>query len=132
MSNWLFARVTNADCVNTRGCYSVGTFMPKSRGRSHTSLTETAALVVKVLSTYADIKMIAPGEITSTRQATTGQRWLTAVYTPAGMELIISGQSTQKVAVHTTVDAQVVFAQLRQDKRLRSFRSKERSRFPGT
>ena len=105
--------------------------MPKPRGRSHTSLTETATAVVKVLRGLPGVKMIAPGEITSTRRAGTGQRFLTAVYTPAGMELIITGQSTQKVAVHTTRDPQAIVAELKKDKRLRSFAVKERRRAPG-
>ena len=105
--------------------------MPKPRGRSHTSLTETAAVVVKALHRLAGVKMVAPGEIVSTRGSGAGQRFLTAVYTPAGMELIITGQSTQRVAVHTDRDPKVVFSELCSDKRLHSFILKERERSPG-
>ena len=105
--------------------------MPKPRGRNHTSLTETAAIVVKALQGVPGIKMIAPGEIASPRRNRTGKRWITAVFTKAGMELIISGQGTQKIAVHTSADACMIFQQLQQDKRLQSFQFKTRLRVPG-
>ena len=86
--------------------------MPKPRGREHSTLTETATLVVSELTKISGIKMIAPG-------------------TTAGFELIISGQSTQKVAVHTTVDPRAIFATLKASKKLREFVFKERERRPG-
>ncbi len=103
--------------------------MPKPRGREHTSLTETAALVVRELEKVPGIKMIAPGEI-RTNQRSTHTRFITAAYTNAGFELLISGQGSQKVAVHTTTDPVSVFATLKESKRLREFVFKERERKP--
>lgn len=109
-------------------CYA--SYMPKPRGRSHTTLTETAELVVKTLYKLPNIKMIAPGHITTgARQSS--KRFVTVVYTTAGFELIISGQSTQKVAVHTTGKVSTVIRQLKSDKALRDFHFKVRSRKPG-
>jgi hypothetical protein len=71
--------------------------MARKRGSSHTTLTETADEVVRVLMGFSGIKMIAPGIIDARRS---GKRYVTAVYTTAGMELIISGTGVQKVAVH--------------------------------
>ena len=104
--------------------------MPKSRGREHTSLTETATVVVRELQKIPNIKMIAPGEIRPSRR-TTSKRFVTAVFTPAGFELLISGQSSQRVAVHTTKNPDVVLQQLRDSKRLRDFEFKTRERKPG-
>lgn len=104
--------------------------MPKARGREHTSLTETAALVVRELEKLPGIKMIAPGEIRTNQRGTTS-RFVTAAYTNAGFELLISGQGSQKVAVHTTVDPLTVFAKLKASKKLREFIFKERDRKPG-
>ena len=103
--------------------------MAKTRGTEHTTLTETAALVVRELEKLPGIKMIAPGMISQSRRG--GGRFLTAVYTASGMELIISGQSTQKVAIHTTTPAKKVFTTLRSAKRLANFTFKERERRPG-
>ena len=103
--------------------------MSKPRGHEHTSLTETATLVVRELKKIPHIKMIAPGEI-KTNSRTASKRFVTAVYTNAGMELIISGQSTQKVAVHTSVNPQEIFSQLKAGKKLRDFEFKERERKP--
>lgn len=104
--------------------------MPKQRGREHTSLTETATLVVSVLQRMSDVRMIAPGIIKKNAQASSGQRFVTAVYTTAGMELIITGQSVQKVAVHTQ-NAKRVFNTLKTSKKLGNFIFKERERKPG-
>ncbi len=104
--------------------------MPKPRGREHSSLTETATLVVRELEKIPGIKMIAPGEIRKNNRASSG-RFVTAAYTAAGFELLISGQSTQKVAVHTTDSAQIVISILKESKRLREFEFKERERKPG-
>lgn len=104
--------------------------MPKPRGRSHTTLTETAQIVVKALEKIAGIKMIAPGKIaTNTRRS--GGRFITVVYTTAGFELIISGQSSQKVAVHTTRPAHEVVTALKQSKTVSHFSFKQRARKPG-
>ena len=104
--------------------------MPKPRGREHTSLTETAALVVAELAKLSHIKMIAPGVIKKNARASRGQRFITAVYTTAGLELIVSGQSVQKIAVHTDAPQQIYQA-LAARKKLSNFLFKERERKPG-
>lgn len=104
--------------------------MPKPRGREHTTLTETAALVVKELYQIPGIKMIAPGEISTSRSNRSGKRYITIVHTKAGCEIIVSGQSVQNIAVHMpdTTDVRVL---LEQTKTLREFTFKERRREPG-
>lgn len=109
-------------------CYKV--LMPKPRGREHTSLTETAQLVVKELQKIPDIKMIAPGEIRTTKRNTAGKRFVTFVRTMAGLELIITGQSVQKVSVHTD-DSDGAIQALQSAKTLREFAFAERERQPG-
>jgi hypothetical protein len=104
--------------------------MPKPRGREHSSLTETAQIVVRELEKIPGLKMIAPGEI-RTNQRSASQRYITVVYTPAGFELLISGQSMQKVAVHTDDNPEAIIAVLKQSKKLREFVFKERERKPG-
>jgi len=104
--------------------------MPKPRGKEHTTLTETAELVVKQLRKVSGIKMIAPGEIKTTRRSGSGRRYITVVTTTAGCELIISGQSAQKVAVHTDNVAELT-QHLQNTKALRDFVVSERSRIPG-
>lgn len=105
--------------------------MAKARGREHSTLTETADLVVRELERITGIKMIAPGEIRTNSRGAKG-RFITCVYTTAGFELIISGQSTQKVAVHTSLNPRQIFAELKASKKLREFVFKERERKPGT
>lgn len=105
--------------------------MPKPRGTEHTTLTETATLVVQVLKKLPGVKMIAPGEIRTGARRRGGARHITATYTTAGMELLISGQSVQKVAVHSTSPAPIIFKQLQTDKKLKLFEFKERTRKPG-
>ena len=102
----------------------------KQRGREHSSLTETAEAVVYELKKIPGIKMIAPGEIRSNKRSAS-KRYVTANYTVAGFELLISGQSTQKVAVHTDRDPREVFSELKQMKRLAHITFKERERKPG-
>lgn len=104
--------------------------MPKPRGREHTTLTETAAQVVSELEKMPGIKMIAPGIIKTAGRAKRGQRFLTANFTNAGMELIITGQSVQKIAVHCT-DPEAIFAALQERKKLSHFIFKGRERKPG-
>lgn len=104
--------------------------MSKPRGGEHSTLTETATLVVRELKKLPGIKMIAPGEIRRNRRST-NTSFITATFTTAGFELLISGQSSQKVAVHTTNDPAAVFVQLRDRKRLREFVFKTRERKPG-
>lgn len=102
----------------------------QKRGREHSTLTETAELVVAELMKLPGIKMIAPGEIRANRKAA-ATRYVTATYTSAGFELLISGQSSQKVAVHTDGDARSILRDLKEAKKLREFVFKERERKPG-
>ncbi len=104
--------------------------MPKPRGKEHTTLTETADAVVRELEKIPGIKMIAPGEIRTNKRSASG-RFVTVSYTSAGFELLISGQSAQKVAVHTKADSQSIIATLKTSKKLREFIFKERERKPG-
>ena len=104
--------------------------MPKQRGREHTSLTETATNVVRELEKIPGIKMIAPGEIRTNRRTASG-RFVTCSYTTAGFELLISGQSTQKVSVHTVVKPTLIYQQLKASKKLREYVFKEWVRKPG-
>jgi hypothetical protein len=104
--------------------------MSKPRGSEHTTLTETAAAVVKELKKIPGIKMIAPGEISTSRSSRSGKRYITIVHTTAGCELIISGQSVQNVAVHTQ-NTKNLKDILQKTKTLREFTFKERSRLPG-
>lgn len=105
--------------------------MAKNRGKEHTTLTETAEEVVSVLKSQMGVKMIAPGIInTNTRKS--GGRFITIVYTTAGFELIISGQSVQKVAVHAEkTNVKDIIESLKTHKRLKQFEFKERERKPG-
>jgi len=104
--------------------------MAKPRGREHSSLTETAQAVVYELKNISGIKMIAPGEIRANKKSAS-TRYVTATYTSGGFELLISGQSIQKVAVHTDRDPHVIFKTLKQSKKLQGFIFKERERKPG-
>jgi len=104
--------------------------MSKPRGREHTTLTETATLVVRELERLPNLKMIAPGEIRTNRRARGGNRHLTAVVTTAGLELIVTGQSVQRIAVHTDSPSTTISA-LKNAKSLRDFAFKVRERRPG-
>jgi hypothetical protein len=104
--------------------------MAKPRGREHSSLTETAEQVVYELKRIPGIKMIAPGEIRMNKKSAQ-TRYVTANYTTAGFEILISGQSIQKVAVHTDRDPRAIFSELQTSKKLRDFVFKERERKPG-
>ena len=73
--------------------------------------------------------MIAPGEI-STGSKRGGKRFVTVVATTSGCELIITGQSVQKVAVHGATPT-IIMKALQQTKSLREFTFSERSRKPG-
>ena len=105
--------------------------MPKPRGREHTTLTETAALVVQALEKIPGVKMIAPGEIRQNARARGGSRFATATLTTAGFELLISGQGAQKIAVHTDQDPRQILTTLQQSKRLANFTFSIRERKPG-
>lgn len=114
----------------------------KQRGREHTTLTETAMLVVRELqklSATFPLKMIAAGVIERGARGRSGQRFITMVLTDAGFELIVTGQSVQKVAVHVEGDAlsaakisKEIFAALQTTKPLRDFDFKLRERRPET
>jgi len=103
----------------------------KQRGQKHTTLTETAALVVRELEKIPGIKMIAPGEIRTNARKRGGGRFATATLTNAGFELLISGQSVQKVAVHTDQNPELIFNTLTKSKRLSGIVFKTRERKPG-
>lgn len=101
------------------------------RGGTHTTLTETAKHVVLVLESIPGVTKIAPGIISSER-ARGGERYITASFTNAGMELLIVGQGTQKVAVHCNAEiAPLIYNALQQHKRLRQFNFRTRVRRPG-
>lgn len=104
--------------------------MSKPRGKEHTTLTETAQIMVRELEKLPGIKMIAPGEIRTGARRRGGTRFVTATYTTAGMELLISGQSVQKVAIHAD-NPKGVFISLKESKKLKEFEFKERERKPG-
>jgi hypothetical protein len=103
--------------------------MVNHRGREHTTLTETATIVVTELRRLTGIKMIAPGIIDAKRA---GKRYITVSYTNAGFELLISGQGVQKVAVHTTDTSSTtaIIAHLKSRKSLKQFTWNERERKP--
>lgn len=82
------------------------------------------------LKNIKGIKMIAPGEIRSNKKSAS-TRYVTATYTSGGFELLISGQSIQKVAVHTDSDPKIIFTILKASKKLQGFIFKERERKPG-
>jgi hypothetical protein len=106
--------------------------MAKPRGTEHTTLTETASEVVSVLKGISGVKMIAPGIIKKNSRKGAGSRVVTIVYTTAGFELIISGQSVQKVAVHVEKsDISIIVQTLKTAKQLKNFAFKERDRKPG-
>lgn len=106
--------------------------MAKPRGKEHTTLTETATEVVSVLKGLLGVKMIAPGEIKKNGRRS-GNRFVTIVYNTAGFELIISGQSVQKVAVHTEKSAtKAIVLALKENKKLKQFEFKERARSGAT
>jgi hypothetical protein len=104
--------------------------MTRKRGSAHTTLTETATTVVDVLERLTGVKMIAPGIIDARRS---GPRHITAIYTTAGLEFIISGQGVQKVAVHLAnpLDGPKMVNQLQQHKSLKHFTWLERHKKPG-
>ena len=104
--------------------------MARKRGSSHTTLTETADEVVKVLEKTSGIKMIAPGIISAKRS---GARYITINYTTAGFEMIISGTGVQKVSVHLTEPtvAPLLINHLQKQKSLKGFKWNERDKKPG-
>jgi hypothetical protein len=74
---------------------------------------------------------ISPGIITKSTSRS-GKRYVAGAFTNAGMELIISGQSVQKVAVHCNAElAPHIFQTLSQYKKLTDFTFKTRVKKPG-
>lgn len=105
--------------------------MKKLRGGTHSTLTETATSIVEVLEKIPGVTMISPGIITKSKSRS-GKKRITGVFTNAGMELIISGQSIQKVAVHCNPElAPHIFHTLTLHKKLQAFTFKTRARKPG-
>ena len=104
--------------------------MARKRGSSHTTLTETADLVVRELERVGGIKMIAPGIIDAKRS---GKRYITAIYTSSGFELIISGTGVKKVAVHLLNPAEgpQLIKKLQNNKNLQLFTWNQRDKKPG-
>jgi len=104
--------------------------MATKRGSSHTTLTETADLVVRELERAGGIKMIAPGIIDAKRS---GARYITVVYTAGGFELIISGTGVQKIAVHVNEPSatKTLIKKLQLNKNLKQFKWNERDKKPG-
>lgn len=104
--------------------------MARKRGTTHTTLTDTADQVVRELERAGGIKMIAPGIIDAKRS---GKRYITAIYTSAGFELIISGTGVQKVAVHLVEpqSARQMIKKLKINKNLNLFTWNERDKKPG-
>lgn len=104
--------------------------MTRKRGSSHTTLTETADIVVRELERAGGIKMIAPGIIDARRS---GPRFITVVYTSGGFEMIISGTGVQKVAIHMNEPAQarILIQELKKNKNLKLFGWNEREKMPG-
>lgn len=105
--------------------------MKKLRGGTHTTLTETAQMVVSIVEKIPGVTMISPG-IIKQNDSLSGKRRVTGVYTTSGMELIITGQGTQKVAVHCNQDlAPHIFHTLSLSKKLTNFTFKAREKKPG-
>ena len=105
--------------------------MKRIRGGTHTTLTETAEEIVHVLEKIPEVTLISPGIISKDRSKG-GTRIVTAVFTTAGMELLISGQGIQKVAVHCSPDsAKHIFSILSAHKKLSLISFKTRERKPG-
>ena len=104
--------------------------MPKPRGRKHTTLTQTAKAVVTLVQKQPGVKMIAPGQIASTRSKS---KRITITYTRAGLELNISGTGIQKIAVHTTSaeTTQTIADTIKTARSLQDFTISERFRIPG-
>ena len=105
--------------------------MKTKRGGTHTTLTETAEVVVRVLEGIAGVAMISPG-IINQNGGRSGKSYVTAVFTNAGLELIITGQGVQKVAVHCDPkEAGEILKTLQAHKRLAALAFKNRDRKPG-
>jgi hypothetical protein len=105
--------------------------MKNLRGGTHSTLTETAETVISILEKIPGVTLVSPGIITQSKNQS-GTRRVTAVFTNAGMELLIAGQGIQKVAVHCNPDlAPHIFRALAEHKKLAAFIFKSRERRPG-
>lgn len=105
--------------------------MKSIRGGTHTTLTETAELVVRALESIPGVTKISPG-IIAKNNGRTGKSFVTVVFTNAGFELIVTGQGVQKVAVHTELkDSGSVYKELIAHKKLKGITFKKRDRKPG-
>lgn len=105
--------------------------MTNIRGGTHTTLTETAEGVVQILETIPGVTLVSPG-IIKKRRSKNGKRHITGSFTTSGMELIISGQSVQKVAVHCNADlAPHIFQILQLHKKLNNYKFRTREKKPG-
>ena len=105
--------------------------MTNLRGGTHTTLTETAELVVGVLEKISGVTLISPGIITRS-SSKGGKRHVTVSFTNAGLGLIISGQGVQKVAAHCDPkQASRIYLELTKHKKLSAFSFKTRDKKPG-
>ncbi len=105
--------------------------MKNLRGGTHTTLTETAELVVRALESIPGVTRISPGIINQSG-GRSGKSYVTAVFTNAGLELIVTGQGVQKVAVHSSpADTVSILAALKKHKKLTHLTWKSRDRKPG-
>ena len=105
--------------------------MKSLRGGTHTTLTETADLVVRVLETIPHVTKISPGIITK-NSGRSGKSFVTVVFTNAGFELIITGQGVQKVAIHCEpTHTSLIYKNLSTHKKLKDLQFKSRDRKPG-
>ena len=101
------------------------------RAGDHTTLTETSERVVAALARLSVPFRLSPGEIRQNRRRG-GLNFLTIVKTNAGLELIISGQGSQKVALLCEKAVQgALIASLKTSKHLHDFTIKVRERRPG-
>lgn len=97
--------------------------------KKHSTVTDSAAQVIGVLRKLPDVKRIAPGQIKQS-QKKGGKKFLTLVHTNAGLEMIVTGNSVQKVTVFTE-NSKKVAAALLKSKDLQPFTITERERRPG-
>ena len=99
--------------------------MSQKRGRAHTTLTPTAKKLVRIIEKIDGVKMIAPGEISSSRSRS--QR-ITFTKTAAGLKITISGNGIQKLAIHTENDSarKEIAMSVQQSKEFTDFIIKER------
>jgi len=105
--------------------------MKSPRSGTHTTLTETAQMVVEILKKIPGVTLVAPGIITQAK-GKGGQSRVTGVFTNAGFELLITGQGVQKVAVHCNPElAPHIFNALTSHKKLSHFTFSTRERKPG-